>query len=463
MIDTGLAGDVTAAWAELRPVVEKLFDALWQKPELPAMERHAAATLAGWLQERGFAVEHGVGGVATAFLARRGRGQPRVYLLAEYDALPGIDNDAVAARRHRGLHAGHGCAHNQIGPANCAAAIAAAEVAARHRLAGEVVVLGCPAEEIVWGKIALLRRGAFDGADAILTSHGDYQNGAVSRPCQSVVGGELVFTGESGHGGRTVRRNALDAAELAVQSIERLRAHHFPDTHVEHILRSAGAIPNVTPDEARLWINSRQLEWERARDVYDLVVDIAAHAARMAGAGFRHQPIAGTRGYLPNDVLGKLLQTCLEHVGPPRWTDAGVAWMRELVAVVAPGSAFSLDTGLALYTQGHDPFGQDDGEASWRIPLGRVNWAWPTQVPVHNWALCALAGHQASWPGPLMASEALALAVVELLRRPGLVQAAQDELARRVDGADLPPPPLGAWHTLNEEPERFWDGTWNEQ
>ena len=111
---------------------------------------------------------------------------------------------------------------------------------------GEVLAIGCPAEEIVWGKLALLKAGAFEGFDALLASHGDYQNGAISRPCQSVLSGEIVFLGESGHGGGVRRQNALDAAELAVQSIERLHAHHFPDTSVEHVLRVAGNMPSGT-------------------------------------------------------------------------------------------------------------------------------------------------------------------------------------------------------------------------
>ena len=134
----------------------------------------------------------------------------------------------------------------------------------------------------MWGKVAMLGLGVFDGVDAVLTSHGDYQNGSLSRPCQSVLNGEVIFLGESGHGGGTRRRNALDAAELAVQSLERLRAHHFPDTSVEHVLRVAGHIPNVTPDEARLWFTARHESFERAREVFDFAIGVAARAAEMA-------------------------------------------------------------------------------------------------------------------------------------------------------------------------------------
>src|SRR5262249_27312079 len=153
----------------------------------------------------------------------------------------------------------------------------------------------------------------------------------LSRPCQSVVSGEFVFVGESGHGGVGPRRNALDAAELAVQSIERLRAHHFADTAAEHVLRVGGHIPNVSPDEACIWMAARQVDYAHASNVYGFIIGIARQAAAMCGVGFREQFIAATRGYLANDTLAHVLQRNLDRVGPPRWSNEDVAWMEQLV------------------------------------------------------------------------------------------------------------------------------------
>ena len=74
-----------------------------------------------------------------------------------------------------------------------------------------------PAEELLWGKLALLARGAFAGVDAVLTSHADYQNGALSRPCLACVSSELVFTGAASHGGAVRYHNALQALELSLR------------------------------------------------------------------------------------------------------------------------------------------------------------------------------------------------------------------------------------------------------
>jgi aminobenzoyl-glutamate utilization protein B len=95
----------------------------------------------------------------------------------------------------------------------------------------------------------------------------------------------------------------------------------------------------------------------------------------------------------------------MQSVGPPRWSDEALEWMGRLTVACSPDESMSLDHGVGLYCDGLDPYGQDDGEANWRIPLGRVNWAIPNQVPLHNWAMAALAGYEGSNPGPLMASE----------------------------------------------------------
>jgi len=139
----------------------------------------------------------------------------------------------------------------------------------------------------------------------------------------------------------------------------------------------------------------------------------------------------------PNDVLARALDANLRRVGPPAWTVDDVAWMETLSRACDAAAPFALDREIRLHTEGCDPYGQDDGEASWRIPLGRVNWAIPRAVPLHHWGTTALSGHAAGLAGPLMASEALALTAVELLAEPALIFGLEQELAGRVGARDL--------------------------
>src|SRR5438128_6295914 len=102
-------------------------------PEIGHQEVEASRRLSGMLQAAGIPVEMGTASMATAFKAELGgksSKRPRVAILAEYDALPGL---------------GHGCGHNLIGTSAIGAGLALAEVI--PELEGSVWVLGTPAEE----------------------------------------------------------------------------------------------------------------------------------------------------------------------------------------------------------------------------------------------------------------------------------------------------------------------------
>lgn len=97
----------------LRPEMERISAAIHGAPEVGFEEVKASGWLTEFLAGHGLSVRRGVAGLPTAFRAERGEGgAPSLAFLAEYDALPGL---------------GHGCGHNLIGTASCAAAIALAE------------------------------------------------------------------------------------------------------------------------------------------------------------------------------------------------------------------------------------------------------------------------------------------------------------------------------------------------
>src|SRR5438132_9588254 len=85
-------------------------------PEIGHQEVEASKRLSGILQSAGIPVEMGTAGMATAFKADLGgkkAARPRVAILAEYDALPGL---------------GHGCGHTLIGTSAVGAGLALSEV-----------------------------------------------------------------------------------------------------------------------------------------------------------------------------------------------------------------------------------------------------------------------------------------------------------------------------------------------
>jgi aminobenzoyl-glutamate utilization protein B len=195
-----------------------------------------------------------------------------------------------------------------------------------------------------------------------------------------------VFSGEAGHSGQSGHRNALVVAEQAVAAAERLCAEDYLDIRLRHVLRRAGVMPSITPSEARVWFTTRGYDFDTTRAAYAAICESAAHLARKGGVLFREQFISESRGYLPNDVLGRLLFEIMSKLGAPQWKPGDVSFMRSLVAACAPSASMTLDTDVRYFDSGEDYYGQDDGEVSWRIPLGRVNWAYPEEVAIHDWA-----------------------------------------------------------------------------
>lgn len=448
-------------WAEMAGEIEALFAEMWAVPELPAMEFTSSEMLCSFLERHGIAVKRGAFGIPTSFLAKVTHGEgPRIGILVEYDALPALHNDAVPFRQGNRRKPGHGCGHNHIGPVNTGAGIAAIKAMAALSLQGEIHIIGCPAEEIGWGKLALQAAGAFDNLDAIITSHGDYQNGSLARPCHSMASGEFRFTGVSAHGGKVASRNALETAEAAFAAFVRIK-DEIPGLQVKHVYRHAGITPGVTPEEVRLWASVRHSDFDTVSDGYRKMEETFRNIAADRNVDFNAEQIANCRGYLGNDTVGRILDDCLREVGPPRWTDNDIAWMTKLSEVCDPGKPFNLHRELDYFDTGIDYYGQDDGNVSWAVPLGRINWAYPTNVPIHHWAWTALSGHSSSSPGALMASETLAMAAIRLLASPGAVAAAKSELQERIKGQTIAPPAPTITDILVTDPRSFWDATWS--
>jgi len=449
------------SWTGLGEEMRRMALAIWAAPELGLMESSASRALAGWLETEGFDVETGVAGMDTAFVATAGEGSRTIGFLLEYDALPALGNAAVRRREPLAPNApGHACGHNLIGSANAAAAIAVKRAASSLGLGGRVVAYGTPAEEILVGKVAMLDSGVFDGCDVLLTHHADYDNAATSRPCQSIVHFEVAFRGRAAHTGVVRAQNALDAAELLVQTVERLRAHQFSGTSIEHALRfPTYVMPSNTPEEVRVWFYVRNADYDVAERAYRRILEQARAAAEAVGVRHQAVVVSSCRGYLPNDVLGRLLFDELGRVGPPAWDEADIGFLRELAEAYTGEPRLTLARGLAYLDDGVDAYGQDDGELSWHIPLGRVNYACPEEIPLHSWAATALFSSDAAAKGAEMCAQALAQAGLRLLADPALVSAARAELERR---SPEPPPRsvAGAWGAMLADPARFWEGSW---
>ncbi|MDX2167402.1 MAG: M20 family metallopeptidase [Deltaproteobacteria bacterium] len=203
-------------------------------PELCFDEHRAAGWLTEYLESRGLKVERGAYAVPTAFAARAGSGRPRIAVLCEYDALPGI---------------GHACGHNIIAAAGAGAGVALAEVIAET--GGSVVVLGTPAEEGGGGKVLMAREGAFAEVDAAMMIHPASLE-LIGMNVLSITAVEAEYRGRAAHAAAApfAGINALDGLVTAYQAIAQLRQHIRPSERVHGIITDGGQKPNIVPERA---------------------------------------------------------------------------------------------------------------------------------------------------------------------------------------------------------------------
>jgi len=282
-----LAAAVQAARGEILDLSRRIH----ANPE-PAFEEHLAARwVAETVARHGYEVEHPAGSLDTAVRGRlRGGGGdgPRVGILAEYDALPGI---------------GHACGHNTMAASGVGAAIALAALSAD--LPGEIVFLGTPAEERGSGKEIMIGDGLFDGLDAALLFHpGDINEVEAALLASEDV--DVVFTGKAAHAASEPwdGLNALDALVLLFVSVGLWRQQLHPDARVHGIVMEGGEAANVIPDhtQARFMIRSSdEGRFAAMREHFGELVRAAALATGCTGTAM-HSGLSRTMRH--NRVLG---------------------------------------------------------------------------------------------------------------------------------------------------------------
>jgi amidohydrolase len=217
-------------------------------PEPAFEEVQAAAWVADSVARHGYAVEHPAGSLATAVRGRltggKGGDGPRIGILAEYDALPGL---------------GHGCGHNTMAASGVGAAIALGAV--RDAWAGEVVFLGTPAEERGSGKAIMIREGLFEGLDAALLFHPCDRNHVEIAPLAS-EDVTVTFTGLQAHAASDPwqGRNALDAMIALFVSVGLWRQQLPTHCRVHGIIQEGGTAANIIPDRTKAWFMIRSAD-----------------------------------------------------------------------------------------------------------------------------------------------------------------------------------------------------------
>lgn len=263
--------DVLTAVDALRQDLEQLALDVHARPELAWHEHYASERLRTVLDQNGFDVEPNLCDLPTAFRATHAftASGPTIGLIAELDALPEL---------------GHACGHNLIGAAATGAAISLRQ-ALSGRASGAIQVIGTPAEESGGGKIELLKRGAFEGLDAVMMFHPGART-MVRRGSLAASHLTMTFHGRAAHAATNPQDgiNALDACIQTFNAINAMRQHFRDETRIHGIITMGGTAANIVPDLAKAEFTVRHRSALYLEDVKQKVLACARGAAASVGA-----------------------------------------------------------------------------------------------------------------------------------------------------------------------------------
>jgi len=292
--------------------LQAMGDDLTRHPEIGFKEERSVKILTDWLGTHGFAVEQGVAGLSTAFVARYTRGTPgpTLGIIVEYDALRGTTRDY------------HGDQHSTQGPIGLAAAVAVSEFLTSSGTPGTVVVYGTPAEEMMPppSKTVMHAAGVFNDADVIVRSHSSVNT---QRPapgfgtcCLNIDGVRYVFSGAPAHQMTAWEgRDALTAVIHLFQNVDALRKNMRPETRIQGIIPEGGKAPNVVPDRAVADFYIRYPDEVYLAQVRELIDNAARGAALATGTKVAIETYGSMRDGISTAALNEVAFAYVKRYG----------------------------------------------------------------------------------------------------------------------------------------------------
>lgn len=228
----------------------ELNEYLYNNPELGLQEFKACAAHTAILEKHGFNITRNFADLETAFQAsfKNGSNGPRIAILAEYDALPGI---------------GHGCGHNIFGVTSVATGILVKEL--MKDIAGEILVIGTPAEETNGAKVDMAQKGVFNDIDIAMAVHPSGEAHYRSGVSQAMEALQFTFKGKTAHASGAPHEgiNALDGVLMLFNSVNALRQQTLETARVHGIITKGGEAANIIPDlaVANFYVRAKSLEY----------------------------------------------------------------------------------------------------------------------------------------------------------------------------------------------------------
>ena len=420
-------------------LIQQMVDQVFSFGELGFQEVETSKYLTGILEQNGFKVERGVGGMPTAFVAKWGSGKPVISLGSDIDGIPkasqkpgtGFGDPLTAGAP------GHGEGHNAGMPLNIAAAIVIKNIMQREKLPGTLVLWPGVAEELMAGKAFLVRAGVFKDVDITLFTHVDntLQVSWGQSSNNALISAIFKFAGSSAHsaGQPWSGKSALDAVMLMAQGWEMKREHMQLAQRSHYVITDGGDQPNVVPSEASIWFYFRERDHPRTLAMFEAAKKMAGAAATMTDTKVDTVMMVGSgwSAHFSRPVAEVAYQNMLK-VGMPAWdaNDHAMAKSIQRELKVADSGLSVRSPRLigpaneATRTGG----GSDDiGDVSWNVPT--INLRFPSNIPGlpgHNWANAISMATPVAHKGVVAGAKVQAMTMLDILLTPQIVTDAWD-------------------------------------
>lgn len=435
------AADVLDFVETERQASTDIADTLWRLAELGYLEQNSSRTLKNYLAEREFTIEQGVADIPTAFVAKYGRGGPTIALLAEFDALPGLNQAAVPTRLAEKEGApGHACGHHLFGAASVAAASALASWLDANGVEATIKLVGTPAEEGGSGKVYLARAGVFDDVDVVLHWHPSDRNSASPSSSTANKSGRFTFRGRAAHAASAPDRgrSALDGVEAMNYMVNLMREHVPQTARIHYVITDGGDAPNIVPEEAQVYYYVRHPKPLQVVSLFKRVVKAAEAAAMGTETAVSVEVMHGNYPVMPNHTLAKVVHDNMLGLGGIRYDDAERAFAEKIQASFQiPRLPLGSERQVQPYVFRQGMGSTDVGDVSWLVPtVGFTTATWVPGTSAHSWQAVAAGGMSIGHKGMHLATKLLAQTAVDLIERPTLIAAATEEL-KRSQGPDF--------------------------
>jgi len=414
----------------------QLSDRVWGTPELCYGEFQSCTAHTEMLEQQGFRVTKNVAGIPTAVMGEAGEGGPVIAILGEYDALPGLSQEAGVAEQRPipGNGYGHGCGHNLLGSASLLAATAVKDYLAARGIEGRVRYYGCPAEEGGAAKGFMARSGAFSDVDLAITWHPSAFAGVYEPVSLANTRIDFAFTGRASHAAAAphLGRSALDAVELMNVGVNYMREHMPSDARVHYALLDAGGIaPNVVQAHAKVRYLIRARNLPELTRLIERVRKIADGAALMTETSVKAQVVSAVSNLMGNAPLEKAMHDNLQRLGPPPFDEADRAFARKIQATLTDEDIESsfrragvpmkdvplCDEVIPVDAKSAPMMGSTDvGDVSWVVPTVQARGAtYAIGTPGHSWQLTAQGKMPAAHKGMVHVAKVMAGTAVDVL------------------------------------------------